>query len=75
MDRDEVCSVDCFHEGENMLVIHPAERIDCGLCERECPVEAIKPSTAPGIARFPKHNSDFAKIWPRIRRHTDANDD
>jgi ferredoxin len=26
--------VDCFHEGENMLVIHPDECIDCGVCER-----------------------------------------
>ena len=23
---------DCFHEGENMLVIHPDECIDCGVC-------------------------------------------
>ena len=26
---------------ENMLVIHPDECIDCGVCEPECPVEAI----------------------------------
>jgi cytosine/adenosine deaminase-related metal-dependent hydrolase len=25
MDCVEVCPVDCFHEGENMLVIHPDE--------------------------------------------------
>jgi formate hydrogenlyase subunit 6/NADH:ubiquinone oxidoreductase subunit I len=24
MDCVEVCPVDCFYEGENMLVIHPA---------------------------------------------------
>ena len=38
--------VDCFYEGENMLVIHPDECIDCGVCEPECPVEAIKPDTS-----------------------------
>ena len=43
MDCVEVCPVDCFYEGENMLVIHPDECIDCGVCEPECPVEAIVP--------------------------------
>src|SRR6266851_3649317 len=55
MDCVEVCPVDCFYEGENMLVIHPDECIDCGVCEPECPVEAIL-----------KLNADFAKIWPNI---------
>ena len=41
MDCVEVCPVDCFYEGENMLVISPEECIDCGACEPECPVEAI----------------------------------
>jgi ferredoxin len=31
--------------GENMLVIHPDECIDCGVCVPECPVDAIKPDT------------------------------
>ena len=45
MDCVEVCPVDCFYEGENMLVIHPDECIDCGVCEPECPVDAILPDT------------------------------
>ena len=45
MDCVEVCPVDCFYEGDNMLVIHPDECIDCGVCEPECPVEAILPDT------------------------------
>src|SRR5476651_1140136 len=45
MDCVEVCPVDCFYEGENMLVIHPDECIDCGVCEPECPVEAIIPDS------------------------------
>lgn len=38
-----VCPVDCIHGGDddNMLYINPAECIDCGLCEPECPVDAI----------------------------------
>ena len=48
-DCVEVCPVDCFYEGENMLVIHPDECIDCGVCEPECPVDAIKPDTEPGL--------------------------
>ncbi len=41
-DCVEVCPVDCFYEGE-FLVIHPDECIVCGVCEPECPAEAIKP--------------------------------
>ncbi len=51
MDCVEVCPVDCFYEGANMLVIHPDECIDCGVCEPECPVEAIKPDTEPGLEK------------------------
>ena len=38
-------SVDCFYEGENMLVINPDECIDCGVYEPECPIDAIKADT------------------------------
>ena len=66
MDCVEVCPVDCFYEGENMLVIHPDECIDCGVCEPECPIEAIKPDTEPGLEKLLTLNADFAKIWPNI---------
>ena len=36
-----VCPCDCFHEGEHMLYIDPADCIDCEACVPECPVEAI----------------------------------
>ena len=35
MDCVDVCPVDCFYEGKNMLVIKPDECIDCGVCEPE----------------------------------------
>lgn len=40
-DCVDVCPVECFFEGENMLVISPDECIDCGACVPECPAEAI----------------------------------
>ena len=66
MDCVEVCPVDCFYEGENMLVIHPDECIDCGVCEPECPVEAIKPDTEPGLEKWLELNAEYAKVWPNI---------
>ncbi len=38
-----VCPVDCIHgtDDDIQLFIDPAECIDCGLCEPECPVDAI----------------------------------
>jgi ferredoxin len=46
-DCVEVCPVDCFYEGENMLVIHPDECIDCGVCEPECPPTRSAPTPSP----------------------------
>ena len=70
-DCVEVCPVDCFYEGENMLVIDPDECIDCGVCEPECPVEAILPDTDPGAEAWLKLNADMAAIWPNIARQID----
>ena len=66
MDCIEVCPVDCFYEGENMLVIHPDECIDCGVCEPECPIEAIKPDSEPGLDAWLALNAQYAKAWPNI---------
>ena len=63
MDCVEVCPVDCFYEGENMLVIHPDERIDCGVCVPERPVDAIKPDTDQGLEKWLRLNAEFAKLW------------
>ena len=40
-DCVDVCPVDCFREGPNMLVIDPDECIDCAVCVPECPVNVI----------------------------------
>ena len=66
MDCVEVCPVDCFYEGENMLVIHPDECIDCGVCEPECPAEAIKPDTEAGLEKWLELNAEYSKTWANI---------
>jgi ferredoxin len=65
-DCVEVCPVDCFYEGENMLVIHPDECIDCGVCEPECPVDAIKPDTEPNLEQWLDLNRKYCDSWPNI---------
>ena len=67
-DCVEVCPVDCFYEGENMLVIHPDECIDCGVCEPECPIDAIKPDTDSGLEDWLELNRKYAEVWPNITR-------
>ena len=71
-DCVEVCPVDCFYEGENMLVIHPDECIDCGVCEPECPVEAIIPDTDDNGGKWLEVNTKFASEWPNLTRKLDA---
>ena len=68
MDCVEVCPVDCFHEGPNMLVIDPEECIDCTLCEPECPVEAIyaDDEVPEGQEQFLKLNEELSQDWPVI---------
>ncbi len=54
-----------------MLVIHPDECIDCGVCEPECPVEAIKPDTEPGLEKWLEVNQEYAEKWPNITTKRD----
>ena len=70
-DCVEVCPVDCFYEGENFLAINPDECIDCGVCEPECPVDAIKPDTAED-PRWVEINAKYARIWPNITTKIEA---
>lgn len=70
-DCVEVCPVDCFYEGENFLVINPDECIDCGVCEPECPAEAILPDTEPNLEKWVEINTKFSAEWPNITRQRD----
>ncbi len=71
MDCVEVCPVDCFYEGENMLVINPSECIDCGVCEpnarprRSCPIPTR--TRRPGS----RLNKTYSEEWPNITQKGD----
>ena len=70
-DCVEVCPVDCFYEGENMLVSHPEECIDWGVCEPECPAEAIKPDTEPNLEKWLELNAKYSGLWPNMTQKKD----
>ena len=69
MDCVEVCPVDCFYEGENMLVINPDECIDCGVCEPECPADAIVPDGSlkgTELDKWMTINTKYSELWPVV---------
>jgi len=70
-DCVDVCPVDCFKEGPNMLIIDPDECIDCAVCIPECPVDAIyaEEDLADDQKQFIALNAELSKVWPVI---TDA---
>ena len=76
-DCVEVCPVDCFHEGPNMLVIDPEECIDCTLCEPECPVDAIlSEDDLPEDQQFLiELNTELSRDWPVITEMKPAPED
>ena len=76
-DCVEVCPVDCFYEGQNMLVIHPDECIDCALCEPECPATAIvaEGELDEASAHYLELNAELAAIWPNISQSMPAPSD
>ncbi len=79
-DCVDVCPVDCFREGPNMLVIDPDECIDCTLCVPECPVEAIfaEDDVPDAQHEFIAKNAELSRQWrPIIQRQpapTDADE-
>jgi len=54
-----------------MLVIHPDECIDCGVCEPECPIEAILPDTEADAEKWVELNREYAEKWPVITKQKD----
>jgi ferredoxin len=72
-DCVEGCPVDCFYEGESMLVINPDECIDCGVCVSDCPINAIKPESRE-IIEWVERAKDFIenKGWKNITKKKPA---
>ncbi len=69
-DCVDVCPVDCFREGPNMLVIDPDECIDCAVCIPECPVNAIfaEEDVPADQMQFVKLNAELAPGWKSITK-------
>lgn len=65
-DCVEIRPLDCFYEGEAMLVINPEECIHCGVCEPRCSARAIKPEPASGVDEWLRLNAEMARQWPNI---------
>lgn len=72
-DCVEVCPVECFHEGANMLAIDPDECIDCGACDPVCPTQAIFPEeeVPEDQQEFIQLNVELAGKWPLITEKKD----
>ena len=49
-----------------MLVIKPDECVDCGVCEPECPIDAIISDTETGSEKWLEVNKKYSEIWPNI---------
>ena len=65
----DVCPVNCFYEGKNMLVINPNECIDCNICISECPVEAIKKSNIINhSSKWFFLNKKYSYVWHKIKK-------
>ena len=64
----DVCPVDCIYSkpGDNQLFIHPDECIDCGVCEPECPIDAIHADTENDMEKWVEINRTYAEKWPNI---------
>jgi ferredoxin len=70
-DCVDVCPTDAFHEGPDMLAIHPDDCIDCAVCVIECPVNAIVADEdlppAEGLA-LRALNRERSMAWPVITK-------
>lgn len=49
-----------------MLVIHPDQCIDCGVCVVACPASAIISDTEPNAEKWLEFNRIYAEKWPSI---------
>jgi ferredoxin len=73
-DCVDVCPVDCFKEGPNMLIIDPDECIDCAVCIPECPVNAIYADVdlPQDQLKFVEINAELAKTFTTITDKKEA---
>ena len=61
-----------------MLVINPDECTDCGVCEPECPIDAIKADSDESVKDMEKWlllNKEFSEKWPNIKKKKEPMED
>ncbi|MBB5213178.1 molybdopterin-dependent oxidoreductase [Microbulbifer hydrolyticus] len=65
----DVCPVEAFRQGDDMLYIDPEACIDCNACLTECPERAIFPESAvpAGQQQYITMNAEMARELPAIR--------
>ena len=63
-----VCPTDCFHEGENFVVINPDLCIDCAACEIICPTKAVfrEDEVPDQWVEYIDMNEEYSRVWPLI---------
>ena len=66
MDCVEVCPSIASTRATTCSSSIPEVCIDCGVCEPECPPEAIKADTETGLEKWLTVNAEYAKKWPNI---------
>jgi ferredoxin len=72
VEPEECCSIAIARLSNRSLISNVGTAsslsagIDCGVCEPECPVDAIKADTEPGLEKWLSLNAEYAKIWPNI---------
>ena len=68
----DVWPVNCIHPGQHngqeFMVINPEECIDCGVCEPECPAEAIVPDSDDRATEWAEQNRTYSALWPNLTR-------
>lgn len=72
----DVCPVDAFREGADMLYIDPQACIECNACLTECPVRAIYPDSAvpEPLQHYIELNARMAAKCPPITESHDTDD-
>ena len=64
-----------FMKEKICLYIKPDECIDCGVCEPECPIDAIIPDTDSGNEKWLELNTKYSEIWPNIDKKKEPPED
>jgi ferredoxin len=60
---------------ERCIKCKTTDCVDCGVCQPECPVDAIKPDTEPGLEKWLELNHEYALKWPNIAVKKDMPND